>query len=76
MDEFCDLEAFSKRLQGLRERTRPVRSRRVVSELCGLHTNAISRYERGEALPDADTLFKLADYYGVSMDWLWTGKNF
>ena len=31
---------------------------------------AISKWERGEALPDLNTLFELADFYGVTLDFL------
>lgn len=62
---------FPRRLQRLREQQR--KSRRVVSELCGLPTDAIRRYERGEAKPNMEALVKLADYFGVSLDYL-TGR--
>lgn len=64
------MEGFAERLRWLRESKRPVVSRKVVSELCGLHSDAIRRYERGEALPTADALAKIADYYSVSADYL------
>lgn len=59
---------FSKRLQMLRERQH--KSRRVVSELCGLPTDAVRRYERGEAKPTADSLIAIANYFEVSIDYL------
>ena len=59
---------FSRRLQMLRERQH--KSRRVVSELCGLPTDAIRRYERGEAKPTADSLIAIANYFEVSIDYL------
>lgn len=62
---------FPRRLQRLREQQR--KSRRVVSELCGLPTDAIRRYERGEAKPNMEALVKLADYFEVSLDYL-TGR--
>ena len=51
-------------------------SRKVVSELCGLHSDAIRRYERGEAIPTADALSKIADYYHVSADYLLGRTNY
>ena len=51
-------------------------SRKVVSELCGLHSDAIRRYERGEAIPTADALAKIADYYRVSADYLLGRTNY
>lgn len=58
------------RMQRLREKKRPLRNRKVTSELCGLPPDAIRRYERGEAVPTADSLVKIADYYKVSIDYL------
>lgn len=60
---------FHERLQYLREHfTRPPRSRRVTSELMGLGTNALFRYERGEREPGLSALILMADYYGLSLD--------
>lgn len=36
----------------------------------GLSAGAISSYERGERMPDPNTLKRLADFYGVSADYL------
>lgn len=63
-------EDFSKRLQRLREERTPVKSRHVVSQLCGLPPDAVRRYERGEAKPTMEALIRLADYYEVSLDYL------
>lgn len=59
---------FPERLRRLRERRRV--SRYVVSELCGLNRNAVRRYERGEAEPTMKALVSIADYFGVSIDYL------
>ena len=59
---------FSQRLQMLREQKHI--SRNVLSELCGLHTDAIRRYERGECEPTKDSLIAIADYFEVSIDYL------
>lgn len=67
-------EDFPQRLQRLRQRQR--KSRIVVSELCGLPSDAIRRYERGEAKPSMDALIKLADYFEVSLDYLTGRANF
>ena len=64
-------EKFPDRLRRLRERQG--RSRRVISELCGLPTDAVRRYERREAKPSMEALIKLADYFEVSLDFL-TGR--
>lgn len=59
---------FAPRLQWMRERRGL--SRRRLSELCGLSKNAIAMYERGEREPNAQSLVALADYFGVSVDYL------
>lgn len=48
---------------------------RVTSELMGLSTSALRRYERGEREPTLSALVHIADYYGVSIDFLCTGKE-
>lgn len=60
--------AFQERLQYLRERRRI--SRRVLSELCGLHPDAVRRYERGECQPTKDALIAIADFFEVTIDYL------
>lgn len=62
---------FPARLQRLREEKRIKRI--VLSELCGLHRDAIRRYERGEQEPDLPSLISIADFFEVSLDYL-TGR--
>jgi len=62
------LDDFPKRLRRLREGER--RSRRMLSELCGLPSDAVRRYERGDVQPSMNTLIKLADHFDVSLDYL------
>ena len=70
------MDQLAERLQHLRESKRPLRSRRVTSELIGLSTNALQKYERGEAVPTADSLLKIAGYYKVSLDYLLGRTNY
>ena len=65
---------FPCRLRGLREKR--YLSRRTLAELCGLSKNMISLYERGEKAPSVDALIRLADFFGVSTDYLLGRKNF
>lgn len=67
------MNEFPERLRKLREGKKPVKSMAVVSELCGLEKGTVRRYERGERTPTVDALIALADYYGVSLDYL-TGR--
>lgn len=59
---------FRQRLQHLREQKRI--SRIVLSELCGLHPDAVRRYERGECKPDLESLIAIAEFFGVTIDFL------
>ena len=70
------MNKFPERLRKLRESMRPVRSMTVTSQLMGLHPDMLRRYERGEAEPSMDALYKIADYYGVSTDYLMGRTNF
>lgn len=67
-------EDFATRLRRLREQRRV--SRRVMSELCGLHHDAIRRYELGEAEPPVEALIAIADYLEVSIDYLTGRQNY
>ncbi len=59
-------DPFAGRLRELRERQR--KSRFLVSQLCGLHPDAVRRYEKGEARPGLDALLAMADYFDVTLD--------
>lgn len=59
---------FSQRLQMLREKKHI--SRIVLSELCGLHSDAIRRYERGESEPTLHSLIAIAEFFEVTVDYL------
>ena len=63
--------SFPERLRELRESRRPRISRRVLGELCGLSKNQISRYERGERVPDLNEAARLADFFEVTIDHLY-----
>jgi len=43
-----------------------------IAEKLNYSDKAISKWERGESLPDIETLKKLADIYGVTVDFLLT----
>lgn len=61
-------EVFAFRLRRLRERRRV--SRRVLADLCGVSKSTMSRYERGEREPGVRAVCELADYFGVTVDYL------
>lgn len=62
------MSSFPERLRKLRERERPIISRQVKSELIGLGSNTLRRYERGEREPGLTELKKIAKHYHVSLD--------
>ena len=66
---------FQKRLRALRENQKPVRSMVITSQLMGLSPSALGKYERGENEPGRAALALIADYYGVSVDYLVNGTK-
>lgn len=59
---------FPARLKELRERRRI--SRRVLADFCEVSKSTMARYENGEQEPTAKTVCKIADFFGVSADYL------
>lgn len=57
-----EIDGFPQRLQRLRKRRQGL-SRSTLSELCGLHRDAIRRYERGEAKPTFEAVLAIAEYF-------------
>lgn len=60
-------------MSNIAEEIRRMRERRgmsckVLSELCGLSKNQISRYERGEREPTASVVLLLAEVFDCSAD--------
>ena len=56
------------RLKELRKKAHV--SQEKLAKAIGLKQNNISRYETGEREASYETLIKLADYYGVSLDYI------
>ena len=61
-------EKFSARLVALR--TGRNVTARALAEAVGLSRPAISRFEHGVDYPHVNTLAALADYFGVTLDYL------
>ena len=59
---------FPARLRKLRESQRPVRSMMVTSQLMGLSSDALRKYERGEVEPKLSALIAIAKYYHITLD--------
>lgn len=59
---------FSGRMRKLREK-RGI-SRKTLAELCGMSRNSVERYERGERIPSLTDAEEIAEFFGVSLDWM------
>lgn len=62
------MNQLPERLKKLRERKRL--KQYALSVRCGLHPDAVRRYETGESNPMPDALISIADELGVSTDYL------
>lgn len=65
--------AFAKRLSELR-REKGITQLRLADDL-NYSDKAVSKWERGESVPDACTLVRIAEYFGVSVDCLLGGEE-
>jgi len=62
------MSAFSERLLALREEKKL--SQADVAGATGITTRTYQRYEAGEREPVVSTLVRMADFYGVTADYL------
>lgn len=67
------MKRFAERLA--RARSAKGVSKHELEELSGLSRGAIKAYERGTTLPRIDSLAKLAEALGVSINWLAYGNH-
>ena len=63
-----DKKIFGERLLALRQQKNA--SQLVLAERLGVGKSAISMMESGQRAASADILVSLADYFGVSLDYL------
>ena len=70
MDESSERQRFKQRVGDAIRRARMARglTQVVLADLCGLRGATISDYERGANLPDAGTLWTMADRLAVTID--------
>ena len=54
--------------QLIKERTKRNKTRKEIADHLGVVVNTYGKYERGERIPDIETLIKIADYYQISLD--------
>lgn len=50
-------------------------SQKSLSELCGVHQTAVSQWEKGRTQPDVNSLKKLSELFGVSIETLMGNKQ-
>ena len=62
------MEIFSERIKELRQECGLTQA--ALGDILGLKRYAIYSYEKGRACPEMKGLIALADYFGVSMDYL------
>ncbi|MCL6592703.1 MAG: helix-turn-helix domain-containing protein, partial [Alicyclobacillus sp.] len=59
-----------------RERIKHGWTQDEVADKIGVARSTYSNYENGHREPDLNTIQKLAELYGVSIDYLLTGRNY
>lgn len=64
--------SIAERLLELRKKNG--KSQEEVGDLLAVSRQAVSKWESGTALPDTDNIVRLAELYGVTTDYLLTGK--
>ena len=62
------MSIFSQRLQELKIKRNVMQ--KDVAEAIGVPLRTYQRYEYGEREPQLSTLVRMADFYGVSLDYL------
>lgn len=62
------MNKFGKRLEILREKKELSYSE--LAEKVGMTKSLLWRYETGKSDPGLNSLIKLADYFGVTLDWI------
>ena len=61
-------EIFQSRLKAIREET-GFTQQKIADEI-GISRTSINRYENGERQPDLESIGKIAEFYSISIDWL------
>lgn len=63
------MNEIGKRLRSLREGVRMTQKK--LAEILGVQQSRINRYESGQATPGPEVFVRYADYFDVSMDYLY-----
>lgn len=64
---------YGERLKRLREDKKL--SQQQLADRLNINRSTYARYELGQTQPDYETLQRLADFYGVSVDYLFGREN-
>lgn len=66
-------DAIKNRIRNtlIKLRTKENLTQTEVGKIVGKSKTAVASWEQGLSLPDAATLYKLARYYGKSMDYMY-----
>ncbi len=67
-------KVIAKNLVDLRKRKKYTQQQ--LGEVLGYSDKAISKWEKGESLPDIEVLFEITQFYGVTLDFLTTEGNY
>ena len=62
------MEQIGKRLRGLREGIRLTQVQ--MAQILGVQQSRINRFETGQSTPSPEVFLKYADYFDVSMDYI------
>lgn len=63
---FIDMAGFSERLKQLRQERKITQTR--LAELLDVQPRVYNRWERGDAVPHLDTVVRIAEVLGVTID--------
>ena len=72
-EESYKQDSFPERLKLLR--MQKGLSQKKLAEIANINRVQYNRYERGETMPSTETISKIADVLGVSVDYLLEGKT-
>ena len=67
------IEAFAQKLAQARKDAGYTQEQ--IATLLGIKRSTLASYEIGRTQPDIETLGRLADFYEVSLDWLYGTKG-
>ena len=67
------MEQIGKRLRALREGIRLTQVQ--MAQILGVQQSRINRFETGQSTPSPEVFLKYADYFDVSMDYLYCRTN-